>query len=102
MAGARFNLMTMKPLDSAAVNGALLDAFEPDFTPTHASADEHARDEYRRDAFVAAIVAARRQLGGTFRPCGVTRKKAPKYCCWARGPGSARTSWARSAGTSSR
>ena len=94
MAGARFNLMTMKPLDSAAVNGALLDAFEPDFTPTHASADEHARDEYRRDAFVAAIVAARRQLGGTFRPCGVTRKKAPKYCCWARGPGSARTSWA--------
>jgi hypothetical protein len=87
MAGVRFTLMTMQPLDDAAVNGALLDAFEPDFRPTHANADEDARDEYQRDAFLAAIVAARQKLGGEFHTCAVARKKAPKYAghFWSRG-----------------
>lgn len=84
MAGVRFDLMTVQTLDDAGINGALLDAFEPDFTPTRASADEHARDPYRRDALLAAIVAARKELAGTFRPIGVVRTTAPEYSGYFR------------------
>jgi hypothetical protein len=77
--GARFNFATTRPLDDAASNGALLDAFEPDFTPTNAATDEHARAAYQRDELVAAVVAARKKPGGAFAACGIVRKNAPKY-----------------------
>ncbi len=86
MSAVRFDFMTMKPLDNAASNDALLAAFEPDFTPTHAGTDEHAREAYQRARFVAAIVAVRGTLGGVFQECGIARKKAPKYTgfFWSR------------------
>src|ERR1041384_720781 len=79
MVGPRFKFLTMKPLEDAARNTALFDAFDPDFTPTHASVDEHAETEYRRDELVPAIVELRQKPGGAFQGCGIARRKPPKY-----------------------